>query len=190
MLTTNVSIRSTIREVLAQPGSANPHDRIDEVLERVDESEYREYLRDAIRCLIPSLASEVSRTGFNRAISGVREALSSTPRTQIEVDPLTLEEKRVQHPAYSAKRALIRQEWEKFLDSSLSIGGGEWKRWGDVTVADLRTAAEKRTALAEAFTTEAGKYTRTADLLCDRGVETVGELAEEDLRTIQREIEA
>lgn len=184
----DVSIRAKIREVLANSDYADPYDCVDAVVDSIDERDYRAYLRDAIAGLISTVASTVSRQEFHRAISGGKEGQG--PRVEIQLDPITLEERRIVAPAYSHKRELIRQYHEQFLNSRMNVETGRWVFWRDVTVDDLRLAAEKRRARAESLTVEANKYDTAADIMLAAGVSTIGELAETDLRSIRKQIEA
>ena len=75
----------------------------------------------------------------------------------------------------SAKRALIRSEWEEFLTQNLLTPDG-YKLMRDVTAIDLRAAAELRRSQAEALQVEAAKWDSLADDLEASGAATLGEM--------------
>lgn len=183
-----VSIRFLIKAKLAESDNPDPYSVVDDVVAAIPVAERKEYLRDAVVSLVSTIASSESRARLHSVLGDPEGNGTSTPFTpsvQVMVDPVTLEERRERPPGYSPKRDLIRADWHDFLNTRMSVGRGEWKMWRDVTVSDLRAAAAKRVAQAESFEAEAVKYSAVADILVRAGVESVGDLSEDDMRDVR-----
>lgn len=190
-ITTGVSLRAVAQDVFASSTNPNRYELIDEVLAQIDERDYEAYLRDALRMLVPTFAAAPRRVDLGRVLKGFDDSVivrETGPRTEIRLDPITLEEKRV--PVVNVKRELIRNDWQRFLANNLPIGGGKYVLLRDATVSDIRATAEARRVRADGLLSEAEKWDRVADVLASSGKERIGELAPDDLRVVQGEIAA
>ena len=182
MKTATKNLQKLIEDVWREGEYVNPYDTLDAVMAQIDPEDYEEFLRKALRPMILSITGNLRRRLFHKSIKG--EKPYQGPRVQVEIDPVTLEEKRVPHPAYSFKRDLARSAWQEFLDQSIVREDGTYVRLAIATVSDLQYAAQMRREQADALNNEAEKYTALAEKMLAKGVSSLDGLTAEDVRGI------
>lgn len=182
MKTATKNLQKLIEGVWKEGQYVNPYDTLDEVMDLIPPEEYEEFLRKALRPMIISITGNLRRRLFHKSIRG--EKPYQGPRVQVEIDPVTLEEKRVPHPAYSFKRDLARSAWQEFLDQSIVREDGTYVRLAIATVSDLQYAAQMRREQADALNNEAEKYSALAGKMLAKGVSSLEGLTAEDVRGI------
>lgn len=177
-------LRRVIRDVFDGAVTAERSELVDPIMDSISPADYGVYLREAIRMIIPTIVANVRRADFGDVLRGVEG--DEGPRTEIQVDPLTLEEKRVQ--VVSPKRAVIRDAWQRFLSRPIPTQNGN-VLLRDATFTDLMEQAVNRRTLAAKLSVESAKWEWVASRLKASGKETLGELDHAELLTIQRELE-
>src|SRR5690606_11125669 len=111
--------------------------------------------------MVQTVTGNLRRQLLQKSVEGAEPI--SRPRVEIQVDPITLEEKRVPHPAYSFKRDLARSAWLDFLNQSILTAEGSYISLAEASVKDLQFAAETRLKQAASLHVEAEKYTALAE---------------------------
>lgn len=163
---TRLNLRALIREVLDASDASDPEDLAVEVLDRVDNVDTREALRQALAAMV---RNEISFARMRHAPHDSHSAGAHPP------------EGRRPEEAARTLADRVRESWRRHLDDRLP-GVGGWKRLKEFTVADLDYAATYRETLAAANTAMAERYRALLKAITQAGVTTVGELDEETLR--------
>ena len=183
MKTATKNLQKLIEDVWKEGQYVNPYDTLDEVMDLIPPEEYEVFLRKALRPMIISITGNLRRRLFHKSLKPSKGDYVG-PRVQVEIDPLTLEEKRTAHPAYSFKRDLARSAWAEFLEQSIVTETGEYIRLSVATVKDLQYAAQMRREQADALNNEAEKYSALAGKMLAKGVSSLDGLTAEDVRGI------
>lgn len=163
---TRLNLRALIRDVLETSDASDPEDLAVEVLDRVDDVDTREALRQALTAMV---RNEISFERMRHTSTDAHSPGAHPP------------EGRHSEEAARTLADRVRESWRRHLDDRLP-GVGGWKRLREFTVADLDHAAAYREGLAAANTAMAEKYRALLKAITQAGVTTVGDLDEETLR--------
>lgn len=157
-MVTPYDLRAAVASVLDTSDLTTPGDIALKVAENMPDEEIRGVLTEILPSYVRDMIAQ--RRIANPYLSG-REARNA---------------------ARSPKVAAIRDNWRAALRDRVHIGDGTWKMFGDCTYGDLIAAAEERRTLARANAVKAQRYQELAELLAARGVTTVADLPDADLR--------
>lgn len=143
-----------VNEHLRDAASADPADIADKILGDLSDEECRVGLRATLTDYVRNFAGRADR--------------------QVRSAPV---------PQGTGRAARIRTWYAATLATRL-LAGGEWKFLRDCTAGDLHEAAALRFKTAAATQAEGERWVRLADLVEDKGAETVADLSEEELRSV------
>lgn len=79
----------------------------------------------------------------------------------------------------SSRAKRVRDQWQEFLNSRLSIGDGVWKLVGEATIEDLRTVIANRVDHIAAVQEQVDHYERIVAAMEEQGVQRVDALSGE-----------
>lgn len=178
-----MTLRNVIDEVLKAGDYVSPYDAVPFVMAEIPEGSEREYLTEAIRLVIPSVAANMKRANLAKAVQRTKPEPVKGGYTQILLDEEG-EEVRTTTPGFSYKRQLIVDAWQDFLSSSMVTESGNYIKIAMATVADLRYAASIRRSQAAANVAEAEKYEALARRMDEMAATSLGELTSDDVRGI------
>ena len=182
--TARKTLRRIVEEIWVDGDFISPYDMIDSVLDSIDPDEYRDYLADALRLILPTITGNMRRKNLHGAIRGddddepVRGGY-----TEVILDPEGNEVRKKTAP-YSFKIQQRRDAWAEFLDHSIPTDSGERVRLSLASVENLRFAAQMRRDQADALGVGAEKYDALAGKMVSKGVDRLDGLTSDDVRGI------
>jgi hypothetical protein len=164
------SLRSHVREVLANSTQADPRAIAAEAFDGIDPNEYGPAL---LQCL-PDVVREEIRHSRNLAPVGTMQE-----RPRAVGDSLT------PRKARSSKVASIREMWQEKLRERIHTGpsSADWRMLGDCSFDELMFAAAERRELAARNEAKATEYEELAEMVRTAGVGRVRDLPAALLRT-------
>lgn len=146
-----LTLHQRISNALDSTGSLEDHIVAEAVVKDLSKKKQKALLLNIVQTSVSSVRAERTR----RAIKAV-----TNPRLV----------------GVSAHGMRVRSNWETFCAQSLSLGNGTRILIGDATVLDLRKAAERRRAQANALMTEADRWDKIAEALNKSGFTHVKDL--------------
>lgn len=148
-----ITDRDSLTELIrrAATEAASPREVAEGVSSHILDEDVRPYLVDALTWMARTVMGN-QRSG---AVDAVRRGRSVSRRTEA-----------------------VRDYWQNMLDSSVSVGDGEWKRLRDCTADDLRSVIQRRYDHIRAVRGQIDYYETLLKRMDDEGVVTVGELSE------------
>lgn len=173
-------LRTFIKEVMRDSGADSPRSLAHEVLNRLEESQLRDALAQALPLVCQNFLStargpltaprtlhrEMAGAGVGSSTSGASQARVRMPRTTSWKNG---------HGDPSAR-------WRARLEEPFGYGSSEWAALGDCTVKILSRMAEWRDSLARKNQEQAAGAREWIELLETYEVETIRQLPEEVLR--------
>lgn len=177
------TLRKVIEETWVEGDFITPYDMVDSVIDSIDPVDYRDYLKDALRLVLPTITSNMRRRNLHGAIRPVDDKPVRGGHTEIILDAEGDEVRRSTEP-YSFKIQQRRDAWADFLDHSIPTETGERVRLAVATMENLRYAATMRRDQAVALGIEAEKYDALALKMSEKGVDRLDGLTSEDVRGI------
>lgn len=147
-------LRALIRQCVDETETTDPEIIVKEVLARLDPADYADHLRLLLRAAVREVWSDQRTHAFDRPT-----------------------------PARSSKVDAIR-DVRALLNSTINLGGSEFKRLGDCGTADLLAACAVMRQLAATHARRASTYESIAGLLAQHRVKRVEDLPADVLARI------
>jgi hypothetical protein len=159
-------LRDLIREVADEHPTAQPEEIARDVAKQTPADRLIEFYEEALRPLVVMVFSRDRNTAFDNAMPADDAGVSSQapPKRQ---------------PANSKKAERTRTWWQTMLDSRVKVETG-FIPLADCRREDLEYCIDERRSHIADVENRIGYYERLIALLADHGVETVGELPEQE----------
>lgn len=166
-------IRTTIDETA---GAVDVHDIARTVAAKVDDP------RDALAQTLPYFVREVIISGRLKTTPAADHERADAHAIDVGGGGTTSEQAAPTRPTRSRKVAAIREAWRARLDERYATAEG-YKRVGDMTLTDLTGLARVNREMAAANAAKAAAWEKLAAALAEHGAATVGDLADDTLRS-------
>ena len=189
MKTKKKTLREIAKDLEGTRRSTSPSDLADRIMAAIPAADREFYLREALGVLAISFTTDFRRADWTRVVKRSRgEAADPTGKPKVRTQvTLTPEGEEVSGPSpewvkyMSAKQAIIKSEWEKFLENNLPTDNG-YIRVADADVKAVQRAALIRRGQGDANYAEAKKYDNLAAVMLLKNAATVGLLTADDVR--------